>query len=459
MYYRHFGLNGPPFQFTASPTVLYLSETHRECLSALEWGLLHEPSGFSLLIGETGTGKTTLVCAILARQLENVFPVYINNPKLTFEEILRLIVRRLEISVSEPGKLGLLEALRDSLITLQSHQRVALIIDEAQDLSDDALEEIRLLSNFENEGRKAIQIVLVGQPDLLRRLIIPAMRQFNERIAARAMLTAMSSKESQEYIEYRLKAKDGSTDRVFDKAALKLVLKYGNGIPRRINALCHNAMLLAYSSGARKVKGTFARVAAVEYENLFHACESAKARKSLKSFPHLARSLAFPMIGLGALGLLVMSAALIWSSRIAGPQGWTMKPVTYFPDASPAAARSLSAPAAHTSAISTVPAMTPAVASLLEESSHPKGTMVVAARHPPALSASVSVSEATKQVPARQLVVRYGDTLLQIATRYLGSEQAVNDLIKANPQLADINRIYPGQKLTLPNQLSAADAE
>jgi general secretion pathway protein A len=422
--------------------------------------LLHEPSGFSLLIGETGTGKTTLVCSILARQLENVFPVYITNPKLTFEDILRLMVRRLEISITEPGKLGLLEGLGDSLTTLKGNQRVALIIDEAQDLSNDALEEIRLLSNFESEGRKALQIVLVGQPDLLRRLLTPAMRQFNERIAARAMLAPMSPKESQEYIDYRLKAKGGSAERIFDRAALQLVLKHGHGIPRRINALCHNAMLLGYSAGTRKVKGTFARVAVAEYENLLDSSQGADKRSALSAFPRRARRFALPVIGLGALGLLTMSAVLMWSSQIYGRlEGGTAKPVSYVPVAAAARSLPISAPAAPSPIIAPAPAIVQPVAGVAE-GRNPKARMsepVVLL--PGSVSSSAPAARATRPMAARQLVVRYGDTLLQIAMRYLGSERAVDDLIKANPQLADVNRIYPGQRLTLPNQQTAADME
>jgi general secretion pathway protein A len=458
MYYQHFGLSGPPFQFTASPNVLYLSKSHRECLSALEWGLLHEPSGFSLLIGETGTGKTTLVCSILARQLENVFSVYINNPKLTFEEILRLIVRRLEISVLEPGKLGLLEALSDSLATLKSPQRVALIIDEAQDLSNDALEEIRLLSNFESQGRKALQIVLVGQPELLRRLMTPAMRQFNERISARAMLTPMSAKESLEYIDCRLRDKGGSADRIFDQTALRLVVEHGNGIPRRINALSHNAMLLGYSSGARKVKGAFARVAAVEYENLFQSSDGDDQRSPPSTLVWRWRPFGVPVIGLSALALLAICGVLWWSLQIEGRRerdNADAKSVSFAPVAAARPTPVQVAPQlATTAARAIVPVFT------VVDDDRPTATTTEAVPPPPApVSAAPPESEAAKLTPARQLVVRYGDTLLQIAMRYLGSERAVNDLINANPQLVDVNRIYPGQKLTLPNQQRAANTE
>lgn len=462
MYYQHFGLSGPPFQFTASPNVLYLSKSHRECLSALEWGLLHEPSGFSLLIGETGAGKTTLVCSILARQLENVFSVYINNPKLTFEEILRLIVRRLEISVSEPGKLGLLEALSDSLATLKGHQRVALIIDEAQDLSNDALEEIRLLSNFESQGRKALQIVLVGQPELLRRLMTPAMRQFNERIAARAMLTPMSAKESLEYIDYRLKDKGGSADGIFDETALRLVVKHGKGIPRRINALCHNAMLLGYSSGARKVKGAFARVAAVEYENLFRSSEGDDQRSARGTRVWRWRRFGVPVLGLGALALLAICAVLLWSPPTDGRRerdNTSAKSASFAPVAPAAAARPTPEQVAPPLATTVARTIVQPVVTVVD-GGHPKATTTEPVAPPPVpASAAAPAPEAAKLTPARQMVVRYGDTLLQIAMRYLGSERAVNNLINANPELVDVDRIYPGQKLTLPNQQRAANTE
>src|SRR5262249_32212485 len=137
MYYSHFGLTGPPFQLTSSPAQLYMSKEHREAYAALEWGLLHEPSGFTVLIGEVGTGKTTLALAILARNYDHVGTVYLSNPKLSFDEMLKLIMQQLGIERTGEGRLADLEAINEFLCALELGERVVVMIDEAQGLSDE----------------------------------------------------------------------------------------------------------------------------------------------------------------------------------------------------------------------------------------------------------------------------------------------------------------------------------
>ena len=173
MYYRHFRLTGPPFEALAGPDALYLSRAHRESLAALEWGLLHEPSGFTTLTGETGTGKTTLVSSILARNFAQLRAAYVINPKLSFEDILRVVLGQFGIPCVGPTKLDRIEALVGFLGGRMPNERLAIIVDEAQDLSDDVLEELRLLSNYGQRIGRYLQLVLVGQPELALRLREP----------------------------------------------------------------------------------------------------------------------------------------------------------------------------------------------------------------------------------------------------------------------------------------------
>jgi hypothetical protein len=218
-------------------------------------------------------------------------------------------------------------------------------------------------------------------------------------------------------------------------------------------------MLLGYSSGARKVKGTFARVAAVEYENLFQSSDGDDQRSAPSTLAWRWRPFGVPVIALSALGLLAICGVLWWSPQIEGRRerdNAGAKSVSFAPVA---AARptpvQLAPPLATTAARATVYPMFTVV-----DDDRPTATTTEAVPPPPApISEAAPTSEAAKLTPARQLVVRYGDTLLQIAMRYLGSERAVNDLINANPQLVDVNRIYPGQKLTLPNQQRAGNTE
>src|SRR6266436_7593743 len=265
MYYRHFRLTGPPFEALAGPEALYLSQAHRESLAALEWGLLHEPSGFTTLTGETGTGKTTLVSSILARNFAQLRAAYVINPKLSFEDILRVVLGQFGIPCMEPNKLDRIEALVSFLGARTPNERLAIIVDEAQDLSDDVLEELRLLSNYGQRIGKYLQLVLVGQPELALRLKNPSLRQFNQRVAARSVLNRLSFVEAHEYVGYRLRARDGRSRDIFDSEALDYLLRHSAGIPRQINVLCHNAMLLAYSAGAPLVDLKSARAAVCEH--------------------------------------------------------------------------------------------------------------------------------------------------------------------------------------------------
>src|SRR5581483_4961948 len=192
---------------------------------------------------------------------------YIAYTTQSVEELLAAALRDMHVAVASRDKGALLEALNAHLVRRADEGRtVALIIDEAQDLADAAFEELRLLSNFESYTRKLLQIVLVGQPELQDRLRQPKLRQLRERVGVRAVINPLSNEEMERYIAHRLQRAGGSTERLFDPWALKLIVRRAAGIPRRANILCHNALLFAYGRGLPRVTARIAREAIAEMD-------------------------------------------------------------------------------------------------------------------------------------------------------------------------------------------------
>jgi general secretion pathway protein A len=312
MYHQHFKLSGAPFQFTPMPSALYLSKSHREGLAALEWSLLHEPTGFTLLVGESGIGKTTLVCAILARCYANVRTAYVTSPKLNFDQMMQVIMAQFLRAASGQTKLQMLESFTRLLDELVPGERLSIIIDEAQDLADETLEELRLLSNLDTAAERRLQIILVGQRELIDRLASPRMDSLNERIGARVLLKPLQADEVREYVDYRLRTKGGAAKKIFASAALEHLVQHSRGIPRRINMLCYNSMLLGFAAGRARVNLTMARAAVNEFENLLGVKPSLRGQPVL----HAPRSkiLAQAALAVVAFLLVALGVLYVWSS-------------------------------------------------------------------------------------------------------------------------------------------------
>lgn len=311
MYHRHFGLSGPPFQFTPAPDALYLGPTHREALAALEWGLIHEPTGFTLLAGESGVGKTTLVCSILARRQRNVRIALLTNPRLDFDQMMQVVMSQLAPGWSGQTRLELTEGFAELLDDLSPGERLAIIIDEAQELSDDALEGLRLLSNADTFEKRRLHIILVGQTELIARLARPAMHSLNQRIGARALLRPLRPAEVREYVDCRLRAKGGTVGKIFAPAALSYLVAHSGGIPRRLNVLSHNSMLQGYAAASQKVSLAMVKNAVGEYEDLLNA-KGARADRAARAAKPRAR-LMRTALAATALALAAAGALLIWS--------------------------------------------------------------------------------------------------------------------------------------------------
>lgn len=265
MYSEYFDLQETPFSIAPDPRYLYLGERHREALAHLTYGV-GATGGFVLLTGEVGTGKTT-VCRCLLEQLpEQTQVAYIVNPRLSALELLATICDELGIAYPQerPGNKLLIDRLNAFL--LDSHARgrqTVLIIDEAQNLSPEVLEQVRLLTNLETSRRKLLQIVMLGQPELRRLLARPELRQLAQRITARYHLEPLSRPEVAAYIGHRLTVAGGRRP-LFSPRLIGRIYRLTGGIPRRINILCDRALLGAYVRGQDRVSGRILAEAARE---------------------------------------------------------------------------------------------------------------------------------------------------------------------------------------------------
>ena len=353
MYAPFFGLTQPPFSIAPDPRYLFMSERHREALAHLLYGL-DAGGGFVLLTGEVGAGKTT-VCRCFLEQIPSHCDVaYIFNPRLTAGELLRSVCD--ELGVPHPPAVAGAETVKDCIdplnaALLQAHaagRNTVLIIDEAQNLSADVLEQLRLLTNLETSERKLLQIILIGQPELRGMLARPELEQLAQRVIARFHLDALSADETAQYIAHRLAVAGGSGPVPFDAAALQLVHRLARGVPRRINLLCGRAMLGAYASGQHTIHRATVLRAAREVFVPDAAGAAAPGGRSRWSHPAL-----WALGGAAAVGLAV------W-----GLQGFAAPPIAAWRATAPAAA-----PLVVASSAAPVPAPAPAARPVLDAAS------------------------------------------------------------------------------------------
>ena len=297
MILEHYGLREPPFSITPDPRFVYLSERHRDALAHLLYGIGQGGgSGFVQLTGEVGTGKTTLSRLLLEQLPENVRVALILNPLLSPVELLEAIGEELRIDLD--GGRGSLKALVDALnaCLLDAYaagQRVVLIIDEAQNLSTAALEQVRLLTNLETPTQKLLQIILLGQPELREKLARPELRQLAQRITARYHLDPLDADESEAYLRHRY-AIAGGTRFPFTAVALRRLHRHAGGVPRLLNVIAERALLAGYARGTQQIDERLLNLAAAEV--LAPAQRHAYA----------------PLLIAGFAALLLLALSLIW---------------------------------------------------------------------------------------------------------------------------------------------------
>jgi len=256
MYERFFGLRERPFDLTPNPRFLFLTPKHEEALSNLRYGI-GSGKGMTVLVGEAGTGKTTLVHAALDSYKDrDARVVYLNNPTLTRQEFFELVAQGLDLSAeAAASKSRFLVELGDVLRKRQEAGAITtLVIDEAQQLSDGLLEEVRLLANLETPTQKLLPVVLIGQPELSDRLNQTSLRQLKQRVALRCVLRPLDLRETGCYIANRIRIAGGESVNVFTREAVLSIFEHSGGIPRVISVICDNALITAFAADQRPVR-------------------------------------------------------------------------------------------------------------------------------------------------------------------------------------------------------------
>ncbi len=357
MYLPFFGLNEKPFAITPDPRYLFLSERHSEALAHLLYGI-NEAGGFVQLTGEVGTGKTTTIRSLLAQTPKNAEVALILNPRISPPEFLLTICEELGVGVPDSA-IGSVKELVDILNSylLRAHskgQRVVLVVDEAQNLAPEVLEQVRLLTNLETETQKLLQIILIGQPELRDILDRVDLRQLAQRVTGRYHLDPLSREETASYVRHRLRVA-GATNDIFTPAALREMYRLSGGVPRLINVLSDRALLGAYTQDRHNITPAIVRRAAVEVFDRPIA-------------PGWMRG---AMVG-GGLLAVALTAWVLWQWRGDTSSAAATRPATNA-TAPMGAADAATAPAANTATTLATPTIAPApvaLATLLREFSN-----------------------------------------------------------------------------------------
>jgi general secretion pathway protein A len=313
MYENFYGFKEKPFKLVPNPDYLFLSKSHEEALAHLNYAL-SQGDGFVEITGEVGTGKTTLCRCFLENLDDDAIAAYIFNPNLGPRQLIKTINDELGIKYKTDNTKDLIDNLNRFLMRQKTRRKkVILLIDEAQNLSKNVLEQLRLLSNLETNKEKLLQIILVGQPELSDILDSHELRQLGQRITLRYHLSPLSPKDCIDYIQYRISIAAQKSGLKFDRAAYRSIYKYSRGIPRVINITCDRMLLTAFGQNKRKISGSIAK-------------DSIKELKS-RGVPQKFALLDWKkIITISSAALLILAAAIFSQPLRLGIQSWFNPP-------------------------------------------------------------------------------------------------------------------------------------
>jgi len=465
MYESFFGFAEKPFNITPDPRFLYLSEKHREALAQLIYGV-KEKKGFVVLSGDVGTGKTTIVRALLERLDENCQVAYIFNTRLSIVDFLKYVCHDFGLEVTSDSKIDYLIKLHDFLI--ESHndgKTTTLIVDEAQNLDASLFEEIRMLTNLETSNHKLFQIFLVGQPELNELLDQPDLWQLKQRISSRYHLLPLDRDETKGYIHTRMRIAGAKRLNCFTEGAIQKIYEHSQGIPRLINNICDNALLLGYANDSPIINEKTVRECVADLK--LDEMPKSRKRKSkpkkereteaglgIRPFRYavLATIVALVAVGLALLFLNHSSVHGIISKPLA-----IIQPGSEQPDESGAAdTMALSEQdtdqSQDTQTASLAPEEdVPAVGAYIEETA-PENEKPIASHTETRTKENPEGTDPIADLTTRTVVAQEGDTISHIVFREFGRVDAhLLDVVqKLNPEIDDIDEILAGQEVRLP---------
>jgi len=415
-----------------------------------------ERRGFVVITGEVGTGKTTLIHTLFNKLEENVKTAFIFHTSITFLELLKNILDELNIHNGDPSKTGMLRTLNAYLIKkLSQDEVIAVIIDEAQNLSREVMEDLRMLSNLETNKSKLLQIVLVGQPELERQLQSEDLRQLRQRIWMKCRIQPLTEKESSEYIEHRLRLV-GSSSKLFTSEALSVICQHAHGIPRTINVICENALLVGYAQSQRKIGGDIINEVIRDMEDSVitkqvqpstHTRMISKPAYQAKSTYYTYAALVLLMVTCLALWALLLHQWSVPANNINYAQATRTVSIPAIKNSMPEAAIASNKPVA----VETVLPQTPkpeSAATPQADSTTPNQQVQVATK-----TVNAEPLAALKKDSSNKIVTVAKNNCLSILaeTHYNRTNLTIVSLIlDANPSINDVNLIRINQPIKIP---------
>jgi len=434
MYLEFYGLKKEPFHTTPDPNFLYLSPSHKEAMGAIIYGI-EKRKGFIAIFGEVGVGKTTIIRAYLEQTShKKQKTVYILNPVVSFHELLTDIFRSLDLAPTQDDSASMVNQLHEALIQeYRSDSTLVLVIDEAQNMPVKTLEQLRLLSNLETSTDKLIQMVLIGQPELHTLLGHPTLKSLQQRIALRATILPLNQKESQAYVEHRVALASATGNPLFTPGALKLIIREAQGIPRKLNIICDNALITGYGRQRKPVSIS-------EVKEILADMDASRSSYLVKW-----------AVGVAAGILLAIGTFLFSPNFLTGNGGEKTGISEVVPQENPdslgeaRSPMSASGPQKAAPVPGTVDEKTDA--GFIQEPEKEIVENLKPARGTPGIQ-----TKPRSRNSKATIAVKEGDNLSQIAQKAYGSSsrQYVEWVREHNPHIADPNIILPGQKIVLP---------